>query len=88
MEICSSCPEDLSHTKHLSLELEINLYRLKGHPIRAMESSRVAENREKVALKFEQLRGSQPLGSGGKEKPSKSIKKDSWYDMSIQDAQE
>jgi hypothetical protein len=56
--------------------------------MRAVESSRVAENREQVALKVEQLRGSQPSGSGGKEKPSKSVKKESWYEMAMQDAQE
>jgi hypothetical protein len=34
------------------------------------------------------LRGSQPSGSGGKEQPSKSFKKESWYEMAMQDAQE
>jgi hypothetical protein len=56
-----------------------------------MEQWQVAEwqkNREQVALKVEQLRGSQPSGSVGKEKPSKSIKKESWYEMAMQDAQE
>jgi hypothetical protein len=42
--------------------------------MRAMaSSSRVAENKEQVALKVEQLRRSRPLGSGGKEQPSKSV---------------
>jgi hypothetical protein len=54
---------------------ESNLYRLKGQPMRAMASNRVAENKEQVAPKVEQLRGSQPSGSGGKEQPSKSVKK-------------
>ena len=68
---------------------ESNLYRLKGQPMRAMaSSSRVAENKEQVALKVEQLRSSRPLGSGGKEQPSKSVKKESWYKMIMQDAQE
>jgi hypothetical protein len=56
--------------------------------MRAMESNRVTENKEQVALKVEQLRGSQPSGSGGKEQPSKSVKKESWYEMTMQDAQE
>jgi hypothetical protein len=46
---------------------ESNLYRLKGQPIRAMASSKVAENKEQVAPKVEQLRGSQPSGSSRKE---------------------
>jgi hypothetical protein len=62
---------------------ESNLYRLKGQPMRAMESNRVAENKEAVAPKVEQLRGSQPSGLGGKEHPSKSVKKESWYEMAI-----
>jgi hypothetical protein len=32
---------------------ESNLYRLKGQPMQAMASSRVAENKEQVALKVE-----------------------------------
>jgi hypothetical protein len=55
--------------------------------MRAMASNRVAENKEQVAPKVEQLRGSQPSGSGGKEQPSKSVK-ESWYEMAMQDAQE
>jgi hypothetical protein len=47
----------------------------------------VAENREREALKVEQLRGSQPSGSGGKEQPSKSVRQESWYEMAMQDAQ-
>jgi hypothetical protein len=35
--------------------------------MRAMASNRVTEDKEQVAPKVEQLRGSQPLGSGGKE---------------------
>ena len=34
------------------------------------------------------LRGSQPSGLGGKEHPSTSIKEESWYEMTMQDAQE
>jgi hypothetical protein len=66
---------------------ERNLYRLKGQPMREISSSIVTENREQVAPKVEQLRGSQPSGSGGKEQPSKSVKKESWYEMAMQDAQ-
>jgi hypothetical protein len=47
----------------------------------------VTENKEQVALKVEQLRGSQPSGSGGKEQPSKSVQKKSWFEMAMQDAQ-
>jgi hypothetical protein len=50
----------------------------------------VAENKEQVAPKVEQLkgslRGSQPSGSSGKEQHSKSVK-ESWYEMAMQDAQ-
>jgi hypothetical protein len=56
---------------------EINLYRLKGHPMQAMESNRVTEDKEQVAQKVEQLRESQPSGSSGKEQPSTSVKKES-----------
>jgi hypothetical protein len=34
---------------------------------------------------FEQLRGSQHPGSGGNEQPSKSVKKESLYEMAMQD---
>ena len=37
---------------------ESNLYRLKGQPLRAMASNKVVENKEQVAPKVEQLRGS------------------------------
>jgi hypothetical protein len=69
---------------------ESNLYRLKGKPMRAMASNnRVTKDKEQGALKVEQLRGSQPSGSSGKEQPSKSVqKKQSWYEMTMQDAQE
>jgi hypothetical protein len=50
-----------------------------------MERNRVAENKEKVALKVEKLRGSQPSGSGGKKYPFKSFKNGSWYEMAMQD---
>jgi hypothetical protein len=53
-----------------------------------MASNIVAENKEKVAPKVEQLRGSQRSGSSGKEQPSNSFKKKSWYEMTMQDAQE
>jgi hypothetical protein len=66
---------------------ERKFYRLKGRPMRSVESSRVAENREKVSLKVEYLRGSHPSSSGGKEKPSKYFKKDSRYEMAMEDAQ-
>jgi hypothetical protein len=48
----------------------------------------VAKNKEQVASKDEQLRGSQPSSSGGKEQPSNSVKKESWYEITMQDAQE
>jgi hypothetical protein len=57
---------------------ESNLYRLKGKPMRAMaSSSRVTEDKEQRAPKVEQLRGSQPSGSSGKEQPSKSVRRSS-----------
>jgi hypothetical protein len=52
--------------------------------MRAMTNkSRVIVDREQVAPKVEQLRGSQPLGSGGKGQPCKSVKKESWYKMTM-----
>jgi hypothetical protein len=66
---------------------ESNLYRLKNQLMQTMASSKVAENKEQVALKVEQLSGSHPLGSSGKEQPSKFVK-ESWYKMAMQDAQE
>jgi len=39
---------------------ERNLYRIKGQPIREVESNKVEENNEQVDPKVEQLRGSQP----------------------------
>jgi hypothetical protein len=48
---------------------------LKGQPMRAMASNKVIESNEQVAPKVEQLKGSQPSGSCGKEQPSKFIKK-------------
>jgi hypothetical protein len=48
---------------------ERNLCRIKGHPMREMERILVVENKDHVASKVERLRGSQPLGSSGKEKP-------------------
>jgi hypothetical protein len=53
-----------------------------------MASSRVTESKEQVTPKVEKLGGIQPSGSGGKEQPSMSIKKESWYDLTMQDAQE
>jgi hypothetical protein len=52
-----------------------------------MASSRVAKNKEQVAPNVEQLRGSQRSGSGGKDQPSKSVKEESWYKMTMQNAQ-
>jgi hypothetical protein len=66
---------------------ESNLYKLKGQPMQAIASSRVAENKEQVVLKLEKLRGIQPSSSGGKEQPSKFVK-ESWYEMTMQDAHE
>jgi hypothetical protein len=51
-----------------------------------MASNRVEEKKEQVAPKFEHLRGNQPSSSGGKEQPSKFVK-ESWYEMTTQDAQ-
>jgi len=53
-----------------------------------MASNKVAKDKEQVVPKVEQLERSQTLGSGGKEQPSKSVKKQSWYKMAMQDAQE
>jgi hypothetical protein len=67
---------------------ESNLYRLKGRSMRAIANNTMTKSMEQVAPKVEQLRGSQPLGSSGKEQPSKTIKKESWYEMVMQDAKE
>jgi hypothetical protein len=49
-----------------------------------MESNNiVAEDREQVALKVEQLRGIQPSSSYGREESSKTIKKVSWVEMAM-----
>ena len=49
----------------------------------AITSKKVIEDKEQVAPKVEHLRGSQLSGSGGKEQPSKSVKKESWYEMTM-----
>jgi hypothetical protein len=70
-----------SHTAVVLGVRESNLYRIKGQPMRAMASSRVTEDKEQVASKVVQtrresdFRGIQPSRSGGKEQPSKSIKR-------------
>jgi hypothetical protein len=46
--------------------------------MQAMVSNIVAKNKEQVASKVEQLRGSQPSGS--------SVKKESWFEMAMKDA--
>jgi len=56
--------------------------------MRQISSNIVTKNMEQVAPKVEKIRGSQPLGSGGKKHPSKAFKKESWYDMAIQNSQE
>jgi hypothetical protein len=48
----------------------------------------MTKNEDQVALKVEQLRGSQHSSSGGKEQPSKSVWKKTWFEMAMQDAQE
>jgi hypothetical protein len=70
---------------------ESNLYRLKGQPMRAMASNnRVTEDKEQVAPKVVQtqresdFRGSHPSGFGGKEEPSKSVKRKLDFRGSIQ----
>jgi hypothetical protein len=55
--------------------------------MREIVNNIVTKNREKVALKVDQIRGSQTSGSCGKEKPSRSVK-ESWYKMAMLDAQE
>jgi hypothetical protein len=68
---------------------ESNSHSLKGQPMQAMASnSKVAKNKEQVALKVKHLRGSLPSSSGGMEQPSKSVQKKSWYKMTMQDDQE
>jgi hypothetical protein len=37
--------------------IEKNLYRIKGRPMKEIESNRVVENKEKVALKADKLIG-------------------------------
>jgi hypothetical protein len=56
--------------------------------LRAITSNIVTKEKELVTLKVEQLRGSHPSSLGGKEKPSKSVKKESWYKMTMHDSQE
>ena len=56
--------------------------------MQAMESNRVTENKEQIALKVDHIKGSYPSNSNGKEHPSKSVNKDSWDEMALQDAQE
>jgi hypothetical protein len=46
-------------------------------------SMSMIENKEWAAPKVEMFRGSQPSGSRGKEKPSKFVKEESWYKMSM-----
>jgi hypothetical protein len=48
----------------------------------------VAENKGQVALKVEQLGGSHPSSLGGKEQHSMFVKKESWYEMIMQEALE
>jgi hypothetical protein len=67
---------------------ERKFYRLKGQPMRSIYNIIVTKNMEQVAMKVEKLKGSQISGSCEKEKPSKSFKKESWYEMGMQDAQE
>jgi hypothetical protein len=59
------------------------MYKLKGQPMRGISSNIVTKKKEKVALKVEQIRGSHPSGSSGKEYPSKSVKKESWYKIAM-----
>jgi hypothetical protein len=69
------------------LGVESNLYTLKCQPMRAIESnSKVAEDKEQVAPKVEQLKGSQISGLGRREESSKTVKKVSWVEMTMQDA--
>jgi len=53
-----------------------------------MERKKVTKDKDHVALKVEHLRGIQSFGSSEKEKPSKSVKMESWYKMTMQDAKE
>jgi hypothetical protein len=53
-----------------------------------MERNKVIEKKEKVVVKVEILRESQPRGSSGKKYPSKFFKEDSWYKRTMQDAKE
>jgi hypothetical protein len=48
----------------------------------------MAKNKEQVDSKVEQLNGSQPSSSSGKEQPSKSVKKESWYEMAMHNDKE
>ena len=56
--------------------------------MRAMASNRVTKNKEQIALKVDHIKGIYPSNSNGKEHPSKSVNKDSWDEMAMQDAQE
>jgi hypothetical protein len=49
-------------------------------------NSKVAEEKEQVVLKEEQLRGSQPSSSCGRDESSKTVKV-SWVEMAMQDVQ-
>jgi len=55
--------------------------------MREMVRNRVEKSKLYVDLKVKYPRGSDPLGSSGKEHPSKYVK-DSWYDMTKKDVEE
>jgi hypothetical protein len=61
---------------------ERNLYMLKGQPLQVVASRTIAENKEQVAPKVEQLKGSQPSGLDGKQQPSNFFK-ELWYEMAM-----
>ena len=43
----------------------------------------MAENMDHVSLKVEHVRAIQTSSLGGKEKPSKSVKEESWYEITM-----
>jgi hypothetical protein len=71
------------HVQGRTRQCRGNFSRELSDQILVMESCRVRENKEQVALKVEHSKGSYPLGSDGKEKPSKSLKEESWFEMTM-----
>jgi hypothetical protein len=75
---------------------ESGLYRLTGKPILKNSGKKVVQTQresnfrggsQQAQRESQSSRGSQPSGSGGREESSKTVKKVSWVEMAMQDAQ-